>query len=229
MMMKRFLLLLCLTTSMFGQVREVSVGVETEELPGDEWRQVHAALRYGQVIARAARAERGDASDEQFELEAYPRFAPKTYAYVAAAVANDGTLYPDWRAGAELYHGVGKGWEASAGLRHLAFDDEVDLFTASLGKYVGNWLLLGRGYHSDDNNAWQASARRYFGDAGSYLGARVGTARDEIRSDVDVRSLDRTEGVLEGLYLAPSKWTVQGRAGESDDGLIAAIALGRRF
>lgn len=231
MMMKRFLLSLLLTTSMLAQaqVREVSVGVETEELPGGDWRQLHAALRIGPVIARAARAERGDASDGQFELEAYPKFAPKTYAYLAAALANDGALYPDWRAGAELYHGFGRGFEASAGLRHLAFDDEVDLFTASIGKYVGNWLFIARGYHADSSNSWQATARRYFGDAGSYLGARAGSARDEIRSDVDVRSLERNEGVIEGLYIAPSRWTVQGRAGASDDGLIAAIALGRRF
>lgn len=210
-------------------MREVSAGVELEELPGDDWRQIHTALRWGPVIARAAHADRGDAGDEQFELEAYPRFAPKTYAYLAAAASTEGTLYPDWRLGAELYHGFGKGFEASAGWRHLEFADDVDLFTASLGKYIGNWLFIGRGYRADDINSWQATARRYFGDAGSYLGARVGTARDEIRSGADVRALERNEAVVEGLYIAPSKWTVQGRAGGTDDGLIAAVAVGRRF
>ena len=227
--MKRLLLIVLFATAVSAQVREVSVGIETEELPGDDWRQYHASFRYGQVIARAASAERGGASDQQLEVEAYPRLAPKTYAYLAAAVANDGVLYPDWRAGVELFHGFGKGYEASAGWRHLAFDDAVDLITASFGKYVGNWLVVGRGYLSNDTTSWQASARRYFGDDGTYLGVRAGTARDELRSGVDVQALERSEAVVEGLYIAPSRWTVQGRAGASDDGLIAAVALGRRF
>lgn len=229
--MRRVLFLLLLTMPLFAQpaVREASIGFETEELRGDDWRQWHAALHYGQVIGRVMHAERGGADDELFELEAYPRLAPKTYAYLAGAVSTDSVLYPDWRAGAELFHGFGNGFEASAGWRHLAFDDEVDLFTASLGKYVGNWLLVGRGYRSNDDTSWQASARRYFGDYGTYLGARVGTAREEVRSGVDVEALTRNEAVVEGLYIAPSRWTLQGRAGATGDGFIAAVAVGRRF
>jgi len=223
-------MLLLMTMSLSAQTtRELSIGFETEELPGDDWCQWHAALKYGPVIGRVMHADRGEASDELFELEAYPKLAPKTYAYVAGAVSNDSVLYPDWRVGAELYHGFGKGWEASGGWRHLAFEDEVDLFTASLGKYVGNWLLVGRAYHANDDTSWQASARRYFGDDGTYLGVRYGTGRDEIRSGVDVQSLDRHEGVVEGLYIAPSRWTLQGRAGATDEGFLAAAAVGRRF
>jgi YaiO family outer membrane protein len=228
--MKRLLLVILVAVPLFAQqVRELSAGVELEDLPGDSWKQAHVALRLGPVIGRVAHAERGAAEDEQFEVEAYPRFAKKTYAYLAGALAADGTLYPDWRVGAELYHGFGNAFEASAGWRHLAFDDEVDLYTASLGKYVGNWLFIGRVYRTTDNNSWQATARRYFGDGGSYLGARAGTARDEIRSGADVRALQRNEAVLEGLYVAPSRWTVQGRAGGTSDGIVAALAVGRRF
>ena len=230
--MKRVILLLFLAVSALAQQqprREVSIGFETEELRGDDWRQWHAALKVGPVIGRVMHADRGDASDELFELEAYPKLAPKTYAYLAGAVSNDSVLYPEWRAGAELFHGFGKGWEASVGMRHLAFDEDVDLFTASLGKYIGNWLVIGRAYRSDDDTSWQATARRYFGDDGTYLGARVGTARDEIRSGADVEALRRNEGVVEGLYVSPSRWTVRGRAGTNDEGFIAAVELGRRF
>ena len=227
--MKRVVFLLMLALPLFAQTHEAYVGVEVEDLPGDQWQQIHVALQLGPIGARVAHAERGDASDEQFEVEAYPRFAPKTYAYLAAGMASDGTLYPDWRAAAELYHGFAGNLEASAGIRHLAFDDEVDVYTASLGMYAGNWLFIGRGYRARGNNSWQASARRYFGDAGSYLGARLGTVRDEIRSGADLVSLDHNEAVVEGVYVAPSRWTLRGRAGASDDGLLAAVALGRRF
>ena len=228
--MKRLVFLLLLAASLSAQTsREVSIGFETEELPGDDWRQWHAALKVGPVIGRVMHADRGRASDELFELEAYPRLAPKTYAYVAGAMSSDSILYPEWRVGAELYHGFGDAWEASAGYRHLAFDDDVDLFTASLGKYIGNWLLIGRGYRAEDDASWQASARRYFGDDGTWLGARFGTARDEIRSGADVRALTRTEAVLEGLYVSPARWTLRGRAGSNEEGFLAAVELGRRF
>lgn len=231
--MKRVLLLLLLVSlPLFAQNREVSAGIEYEEFQFDEWVQTHVALKWGPVIGRISQADRGDLDDRQFEVEAYPKLGPKRYAYLAAAASSESVLYPDWRAGAELYQGFGNAFEGSLGYRRLEFDDSVDLFTASLGKYAGNWLIQGRVYHADDDLSWQGLARRYVGDHGSYVGLRAGLARDDIRSGADVIALDSPEVAAEARWVWP-QWTVTGRAGVArlgeDEGFTGAVAVGRRF
>jgi YaiO family outer membrane protein len=213
--------------------RETSVGVEYEELAADDWLQLHAAAKLGMFVVRGSHADRGDLDDQQVEVEVYPRITPRSYAYVTGAVSADGALYPDWRLGAEYFFGFGHGFEASAGYRHLAFDEEVELFTASLGKYAGNWLFQGRTYANDGDFAWQGLARRYMGDEGAYFGLRAGTARDEIRSGLDVIALDEREFAAEALWVVRSRWTVAGRAGiatrNGDERALGAVTLGLRY
>jgi len=212
--------------------REVGIGVEQEEFRTGELTQLHAALQHGIFVARASHGERGDADDRQFEIEAYPRIGSRAYAYLGFAVAG-GTIYPDWRASAEWFQGFGDGFEGSLGYRRLAFDDDVDLFTASLGKYLGNWLVHGRVYVPEDDVSFQALARRYFGDRGSYLGLRAGAGREEIRTAVDVVTLDDHALVAEGRFVSAQRWTLTGRAGVNDlggdDRFTGAITLGWRY
>ncbi len=220
-----------------GPSREASIGVEYEELAADDWLQLHAAAKFGMFVVRGSHADRGEVDDQQVEVELYPRITPRSYAYLTGAVSSDGALYPDWRIGGEYFFGFGNGFEASAGYRHLAFENEVDLFTASLGKYVGNWLFQARTYANDGDFAWQGLARRYVGDEGAYLGLRAGTARDEIRSGLDVIALDEREIAAEALWIVRSRWTarwtVGGRAGiatrNGDDRAVAAFTLGLRY
>ncbi|HEX8618924.1 MAG TPA: YaiO family outer membrane beta-barrel protein [Thermoanaerobaculia bacterium] len=213
--------------------REASVGVEYEELAAGDWLQVHAAAKFGTFVVRGSHADRGELDDQQVEVELYPRITPRSYAYVTGAVSSDGALYPDWRVGGEYFFGFGNGFEASAGYRHLAFDDAVDLFTASLGKYAGNWLFQARTYANDGDFAWQGVARRYLGEEGAYVGLRAGTARDEIRSGLDVIALDEREIAAEALWIVQSRWTLGGRAGvatrNGDNRALAAFTLGLRY
>lgn len=213
---------------------EVMLGAEFEELAnGDDWTQLHAAARFRTIVVRGSHAEREDVDDQQVEVELYPRITPNSYAYLTGAISADGVLYPDWRIGAEYFFAFGDGFEASAGYRHLAFEDDVDLFTASLGKYFGNWLVQGRGYANEGELSWQALARRYFGDEGAYAGLRAGTARDEIRSGVDVIALDERELTAEAMWVVRSRWTIGGRAGVArragDNRALAAVTLGLRY
>jgi YaiO family outer membrane protein len=233
--MKRLWLALAITLPLFAQspIREASVGISLDELPAGSWQEAHLAFRYESLIARVAHGDFAGATDEQFELEAYPRLGARSYLYLSGAVAADGILYPDWRLGAEYYRAFGKGFEASAGYRRLEFDSPIDLATISLGKYAGNWLLQGRIYEAEGDTSWQMLARRYFGDGGTWLGARAGLGRDEIRSGSDVEAFDSKEIVAEGYLVSAARWTLRGRAGVTrlgdDPGFTGALAVGRRF
>lgn len=146
----------------------------------------------GAVIARASRASRFDLSDEQIDIEFYPVLRPGTYALVGAGASPDHALYPSTRLALEVYQALGRGLEASAGYRRLAFTDTAHVYAGSLSKYAGNWLLTGRLTYVDAGDAEtsaQLQARRYFGTAGtSFVGAVYsrGVNREEIRGEGDL-------------------------------------------
>lgn len=246
--MRRLMILVLVASATFGQepppAREAAAGVEYQDLGVDALTQFHAigiwnsgaaARQQGRtaIVLRASHGERGESEDQQVDLELWPRFGPRSYAYFSGAMSTESSIYPEWRVGGEYFQGFGKGFEASAGYRHLAFADPADIFTASLGRYAGNWYLLGRAYLSDNEWAPQFLARRYFGDEGSYLGIRTGTAREEIRSGADLVALEETEAAVEARYVSPVRWTITGRAGVTgvgeDEGFTGALTLGWRY
>jgi YaiO family outer membrane protein len=222
--------------------REVRAGIALDEPePGEAWREVFASValptRYGPVIPRAGRAERGADEGLEISVEAYPRINPKTYAWIQAAVSDDSTVYPDWRFGAELYQTFGTFWEGSLGYRRLEFDDGVDLVTASLGRYVGSWLVVSRVYVSDADTSVQLAARRYSGDGRQFIGVRAarGSAREQIRTDIDLAAFDSTELALESRFVFGERWLgdVIVGYGNGEDGapdrVYGMVAVGVRF
>jgi YaiO family outer membrane protein len=213
--------------------REAMIGIDYEEAAEDDWLQLHAGLRAGLLIARLWHGERDGARDQQAEVELYPRVSRDSYAYLTAAVSTESVLYPEWRVGAEYYANVGRGFEASLGYRRLQFDDGIDLFTGSLGKYAGNWLFQGRVYRADVDTSWQASARRYVGDRGGYVGLRYGVTRDEIRTGTDLLAFDEPQLGVEGRMVTATRWTWTARAGVSrprgDERVLASVTLCRQF
>lgn len=168
------------------------------------WNETQAALkretRAGSVIVRGSRAQRFGLSDNQFEVEMYPRFRPGSYAYVSAGFAPDQKLYPQYRYAVDIYQSLGGGFEGSVGVRRLGFATRTSIYVATMNKYVGNWLLTGRMFYIPDragsaSRSYHGSFRRYFGAEGSsYVGARYsrGLAREEIRTlnDFEVLSSD---------------------------------------
>ncbi|HSN67929.1 MAG TPA: YaiO family outer membrane beta-barrel protein, partial [Thermoanaerobaculia bacterium] len=127
--------------------RETRAGVALDEPePGDAWREIFASVSlptsFGPLIARAGRAERGGDEGIEIAADAYPRIDPKTYVWLQASIADDSTVYPDWRLGAEVYRTFARAWEGSVGYRRLEFDDPADVLTASIGRYVGSWLIF---------------------------------------------------------------------------------------
>lgn len=143
----------------------------------------------GSFLVRAARAARFGLTDTQVELDLYPRLRAGTYAYVNAGVAPAETLYPGYRIGLEVYHALGRGFEASAGFRHLGFARATTLCGGTLTKYEGDWMLTGRLDVACGSGGGAISTyvtvRRSFGSTGrSHVSVRYGhgRTREDVRS-----------------------------------------------
>jgi YaiO family outer membrane protein len=237
------------TLSEAARLWHARVGVSHDAAGGrTAWRESHVSLSratpIGPVAIRGARADRFGLHDTQIEIETYPRLRPGTYAYVAGAYSPDARLYPRYRYAADLYQSLGSGFEGSAGVRRLSFGSGVTVYVGSLSKYYGPWLVTARVFATPNDlgtsTSSHASVRRYFGEAGSYVGARYGRGawREELRdlSDLDVLDSDvvaadaivvlrrRLELTFAGL------WSREDRVGRPDlRGYSATTGLGVRF
>jgi YaiO family outer membrane protein len=157
------------------------------------WDEVQVALERrtaaGPFVVRAARAARFGLTDTQVEIDAYPSLRAGTYAYLNAGLAPAGTLYPGYRVGLEVYRSLGRGFEASAGLRHLGFARATTIYGGTLTKYRGDWMLTGRLDVARGAGSGAASGhamvRRFFGPTGrSHVSLRYGhgRTREDVRS-----------------------------------------------
>ena len=96
----------------------------------------------------------------------------------------------------EWYQNLPKAFEASLGMRLLQFSDSyVDIYTATIGKYAGNYWFSLRSYVTPDTTGTSVSGsfqvRRYFSDPENYIGLKAGygVSPDDNRDIID--SADR--------------------------------------
>lgn len=131
--------------------------------------------KFGSIIPRVNYSNRFQTNGVQFEVDAYPKFSEKMYAYLNYGFS-DSEIFPGNRAGAELYINLPKAMEASAGVRYLDFDtNKVLVYTGSFGAYRGNYYFSLRPYVTpSDGNKFNVSgsiiARKYLKDKYNYLG-----------------------------------------------------------
>ena len=153
----------------------------------------------GSVIARVSHAERFGFSDRLFEVEFYPRIRPGTYGFVSYGRSQDDALFPNYRMAADLYQSLGRGYEASVGVRRLGFSATTDIYVATLTKYVGNWMVTGKVFSvpdplgPEDSVSYHGLVRRYVrGDGESYLtaGYSRGSSREELSDRAELLQLD---------------------------------------
>ena len=185
----------------------------------------------GSVIGRVSRARRFGLSDRLFEIEAYPTLRPGTNAYVSFGVAEDDTLFPNYRMATDLYQSLGHGYEASVGFRRLGFTTTTDIYVATLTKYVGNWMLTAKAFTvpdfegPEDSISYHGVARRYVrGDGESFVGVGYsrGYSREELADRAELLQLGadtfraNTEILIGRFIVAASGSTSrQERAGRS--------------
>jgi len=167
------------------------------------WNEYSTALSrqtpVGSVVARVSHAERFGFSDRLFEVEFYPTFRPGTYGFVSYGRAKDDTLFPNYRMAADLYQALGRGFEASVGVRRLSFSTNTDIYLGTLTKYTGNWMITGKVFSvpdyqgPEDSLSYHGLVRRYIrGDGESFLSAGYsrGASREELTDSAELLQLD---------------------------------------
>jgi len=147
--------------------------------------------KLGSVIARANYANRFGNKGFQYEVDAYPKFTKSSYVYLNYGFSEN-SLFPKNRYGMEWYQNLPNAFEASLGLRLLQFSDSyVDIYTATIGKYAGDYWVSLRSYVTPDTTGTSVSGslqiRRYFSDPENYVGLKIGygVSPDENRDILD--------------------------------------------
>lgn len=92
----------------------------------------------GALIARVTNSSRFDDNGTLFELDAFPSLGKNAYAYVNVG-GSSASFFPKFRTGVSIFYNLPKAWEIEGGYRYLGFSEATHIYTASLGKYVGNW------------------------------------------------------------------------------------------
>ncbi|MEX1275546.1 MAG: YaiO family outer membrane beta-barrel protein [Bacteroidota bacterium] len=141
--------------------------------------QISRRTRLGTLFARLNHAERFQTRGQQGEVDFYPRIADGWYGYLSYGYSNS-DLFPKHRFGLEAYAKLPKSFEASLGLRHLAFDGggNITIYTGSLGYYFKSYWVSLKPYITPNDGtvsvSFSATIRWYLLDAENYLSCRIG-------------------------------------------------------
>jgi YaiO family outer membrane protein len=114
-----------------------------------DWQYYTATVRRywenGSLGVEYLRSRRFDSDDYAVALDAYVDTWRRAYANLRYQYAPHADLYPKDSYRAEIFQGVGRGWELSGSYDHLDFSgSSVGWYGAGIGKYTGNWYLRWR-------------------------------------------------------------------------------------
>ena len=133
----------------------------------------------GSIIGFINYANRFNSNGVQYEIDAYPHISKTFYAYVSGAYSGDVGIFPQSRVGFSLYANLPSSFEGDVGFRYLHFTGDTWIYTASVGKYIGDFWLNFRTYLTPSNSSISQSytfkARYYTGGADDYLSLGIGT------------------------------------------------------
>ncbi len=199
------------------------------------WDESQLSLRRripsGSLIFRYSRGQHYGIIGHQAELEWYWHIRRGTYLYLGGGYSYDATLYPQYRINADIYHNFPYRLEGSIGIRHMAFSTNINVYTASLGRYQGNWLFTGRAYMTPGFNGLSHSlyfsARRYLNSKGDYFGFRGGRGSslfDSVRT-IDLDLLRSTSVSAEMSRTVARRWNFSFEAGVSSEDRLHRATL----
>jgi YaiO family outer membrane protein len=155
---------------------------------GPRWNDQTASVRHympaGSLGFEALRAQRFGRHDYAWALDAYTTLWRGAYANLRYQHSATSRLFPANAGRVEAWQGLGGGWEASLSDDVLGFDGRVNIYGASVAKYVGNFYvqlrhqnIVAAGSHSTGE---RLLARWYYtGDADNYLELSANSGRSD--------------------------------------------------
>lgn len=156
----------------------------SEEYNRDAWQTYTAEYQHSfnrtVVLGRVNYTDRSYDQGTLYELEAYPVFSDRFYAFTNIGFS-DGSLYPDFRGSLSFYYNFAHFLEAEAGGRLLHFSNK-DFFSGILGltAYSGKFYLNTRAFLGPQRlgkltQNYQFNIRYYLQNADNYLFGRLGS------------------------------------------------------
>ena len=133
----------------------------------------------GSIIPRINYNNRRQISGLQYELDFYPKFSKRFYAYLNYGYSK-ASIFPNQKVGGDLYANLPGALEISAGGRYINFQTRnVSVVTNSLGHYRGNYYFSLRSYITPLPNkltrvAGNLLIRKYGKDAENFMGINIG-------------------------------------------------------
>jgi len=183
---------------------------------GSGWRESSVTFKrmfsIGRVGVRFTQASRFGFNSRMVEVEGYPRLRPGTYLFLNGGFSPDRQLFPAYRFAGEVFQNLPLSMEGSFGFRRFRFNAPFTLYTGSLGRYFGNYLISTRTFLSHDELGWspslQYSVRRYFDDHEKFIGLRYGRGASpfEVRRANEVGVLRSNTFVAEFNGKLNARW-----------------------
>ena len=145
------------------------------------WGPASASINAGNIITGEPSSVQ--ATELQFEVDAYPKLTDKNYAYLDYAYS-PGKYFPTHRAALEVWQILPARFAVSAGVNYYYFDRNIFIGLASVEKYLGKYWFSFKTYvYFKDNGpttSFYLNARRYLkGQNYLQLTLGTGTAPDE--------------------------------------------------
>lgn len=149
------------------------------------WNDYSFSLRrrfeHGSLALEVLRANHFGTGDSAAALDGYVDLWSRAYANIRYQYASGNSLFPHYAARAELFQGVGSGWELSGSYDRLKFSDNVNIYGLGVGKYFGNYYARVRVLRvpgTTGSTGYRALLRNYYrGDADSYVEVRIGSGQ----------------------------------------------------
>jgi len=193
------------------------------------WHYYSATVRHyrqqGSLAFEYLGSQRFESNDYAVALDAYVDLWSRAYANVRYQYSPGAVLFPDDSYRAEIFQGIGSGWELSGSYDHMDFGDgNVDMYGVGLGKYTGDWYFRWRTLFVPSaarlGTSHRVLARYYYaGNADDYVEINGGLSRGgKFLRGTELVETTRSQsfGAAFQKYINP-RWGVKMTAGYSDD------------
>jgi YaiO family outer membrane protein len=187
------------------------------------WNDIDLSVRryftQGSLAVELLRSDHFGINDTAWALDGYVPLWYRAYANLRYQQGPSSGILPrqEWRA--EVFQGVGHGWELSASIDHLRFSSDTQFYGIGVGRYWGNWYaryklqyVPGVGSGSWSN---RFLLRNYYrGDAYDYLEVAVSNGRSTDLNRFGTQVIDNNAAISVAWshYLSP-RWGFKVSAG----------------